>query len=125
MNFRASVSEWFLRIGIALSFLYPPFDGLTEPDAWIGYFPNFITAIPIDAHVLLHGFEVIEVILALWILSGWKIRIPSLIAAIMLLAIVAFNAQQFPILFRDVSIALAALALAFLPQARKETAVRI
>jgi hypothetical protein len=34
----------------------------------------------------------------------------------MLAAIVVFNGVQFPILFRDVSIALAALALAFLPR---------
>ncbi|MDB5265536.1 MAG: hypothetical protein JWM39_249 [Parcubacteria group bacterium] len=123
MNFKSvSLSEWLLRISIALSFLYPPFDGLSEPDAWIGYFPRFITALPIDAHLMLHGFEIIEVIIALWILSGWKIRIPSVIAALMLIAIVGFNWVQFSILFRDVSIALAALALAFFPRTQTTNA---
>lgn len=114
----ARASQILLRIGIAISFLYPPFDGLTEPEAWIGYFPAFITKLPIDSLTLLHGFEIIEVILALWILSGWKIKFPSIIAALMLIAIVAFNLNQFSILFRDVTIALAALALAFLPNTR-------
>ncbi|HEV7121240.1 MAG TPA: DoxX family membrane protein [Candidatus Paceibacterota bacterium] len=117
MNIKnVSIGEWLLRASIAFAFLYPPFDGLTEPDAWIGYFPGFINALPVDAHLLLHGFEIIEVIIALWILSGWKIRIPAILAALMLAAIVVFNGVQFPILFRDVSIALAALALAFLPR---------
>ncbi len=116
-----SIGEWFLRISIAFAFLYPPFDGLMEPNAWIGFFPSFITAIPIDAHILLLGFEAVEVVLALWILSGWKIRIPTIIAAAMLIAIVSFNAADFRVLFRDVAVALAALGLAFLPRMRRST----
>ncbi len=119
------MSQLLLRIGIAISFLYPPFDGLTNPNNWIGYFPAFITAFPIAPLTLLHGFEIIEVILAAWILSGWRIRLPSLIAALMLIAIVVFNLNQFSILFRDVTIALAALALAAFPTATHPIAPRI
>ncbi len=110
-----SIGYHFLRVGVAFAFLYPPINALSDPDSWIGYFPNFITSLPIDPLLLLHSFGALEVIIALWILSGWKIRIPSIIAAVMLIAIVVFNGAQFPVLFRDVSIALAALALAFLP----------
>jgi uncharacterized membrane protein YphA (DoxX/SURF4 family) len=107
-----SLSHGLLRIGVAFAFLYPPFDALYEPDSWIGYFPSFVTALHIDTHLLLHTFGVLEVGIALWILSGWKIRIPAVLAAALLIVIVAFNAAQFPVLFRDLAIAAAALALA-------------
>lgn len=101
-----------LRIGAAFAFLYPPIDALFNADSWVGYFPRFLLASGIPPMVLLQGFGVVEIILALWILSGWKIFWPSLVAAAMLVAIVAFNFSQLEILFRDLSIAAAALALA-------------
>ena len=117
MSFKSvSLGEWFLRIGVAFAFLYPPFDAISNPYSWIGYFPKFMLALPVDPMILLHSFGALEVVIAVWILSGWKIRIPASSAAALLVAIVAFNAVEFPILFRDVAIALAALALAFLPR---------
>jgi|SRR5581483_9391862 len=105
-----------LRIGVAFAFLYPPLDALHDPDSWIGYFPKFVTSFPIDPLVTLHSFDVLEIVLALWLLSGWKVRVPALIMAVLLIAIVAFNLPQFPILFRDLAIAFAALALACFPR---------
>jgi hypothetical protein len=107
-----TAAQWLLRVGVAFAFLYPPLDALASPDSWIGYFPQFLLASGIPSTVLLHGFGVIEVIVAVWILSGWHIEWPAAIAAAMLAAIVAFNAAQFEILFRDLAIALAAAALA-------------
>lgn len=102
-----------LRIGIAFAFLYPPLNALVDPLSWIGYFPPFVKGyVPDD--VLLHVFGVVEIALAIWILSGWKVYIPSLIASTMLLAIVVFNPGNFQVLFRDVSLAAMAFALAML-----------
>ncbi|HEV7448994.1 MAG TPA: DoxX family membrane protein [Candidatus Paceibacterota bacterium] len=101
-----------LRIGVALAFLYPPVDALSNPDSWVGYFPQFVLNSGVPSQVLLHGFGIIEVVLALWILSGWRVMWPALLATLMLVGIVAFNLSQFEILFRDVSIAAGALALA-------------
>lgn len=100
-----------LRIGVAFSFLYPPFDALRNPDSWIGYFPKFLHGTFPDA-VLLHGFGILEVTIALWILSGKKIFWPSLVAALMLVAIVITNLNNFEVLFRDLSITAMALSLA-------------
>ncbi|RJQ34279.1 hypothetical protein C4568_02955 [Candidatus Parcubacteria bacterium] len=100
-----------LRIGLAFAFLYPPFNALSNPDSWIGYFPAFMQGIVPDG-LLLHGFGVVEVIIALWLLSGWKIFWPSSVAAIMLLAIVFFNLSNFEVIFRDISIAAMAITLA-------------
>lgn len=105
------ISSLLLRIGVAFAFLYPPFNALSNPDSWIGYFPKFIHGLLPDP-VLLHGFGLVEVIIALWILSGKKIFWPSFVAGLMLLTIVIANLNNFEVLFRDLSIAAMAFALA-------------
>ena len=109
--------EWWahlaLRAGVAFAFLYPAINALFNPYSWIGYFPPFMRGYVPDM-VLLHAFGAMEVVIALWILSGKKIFWPSLAATALLLAIVVFDYHNFEILFRDLSIAAAALSLAFL-----------
>lgn len=125
--FRSSekIGQLVLRAGVALAFLYPPYDALTNPSSWVGYFPKFVLDFPLDPLITLHAFGVLEVIIAVWLLSGWKVRVPALIAAVLLLAIVGFNLPQFPILFRDVAIAFAALAIAILPRPEQAIPQRI
>jgi uncharacterized membrane protein YphA (DoxX/SURF4 family) len=111
-----ATGHFLLRVGIAAAFLYPPISALSDPIAWSGYFPAFIQGLPIDSSLLLHAFGAVEVLIALWLIWGRHLRIPAVLATLMLLAIVVFNLNDFSILFRDVSLALAALALAFLPE---------
>ena len=105
-----------LRIALAFSLLYPALRAVQNPSAWIGYFPPFVlngaATLGISPTVLLHAFGFIEVVLALWILSGKKILIPALSAAAMLAGIIICNLAQFDILFRDISILIIALVLA-------------
>jgi|SRR5665213_31086 len=103
--------DWILRIGLAFAFLYPPLDGFVDPYSWIAYFPSFVRGFVPDM-VLLHSFGAVEIIIALWLLSGWKIFWPSVLALLMLLSIVFFDRVDFEIVFRDLSIASIALALA-------------
>lgn len=110
------VANVILRAGVAFAFLYPALNALVDPYSWIGYLPNFVRAI---AHivsapdlVVLHAFGALEVVIALWILSGKKIFIPSALATLILVVIVFLNLQDFQIIFRDVSITAASLALA-------------
>ncbi len=111
---QARTAYLLLRVGAALAFLYPPFAALTgDPYSWLGYFPAFVQGFVPDL-VLLHAFGVVEVVIGLWILSGYKIFIPSLVATAMLLGIVFFNLPQFEVLFRDVSIACLTFALALI-----------
>ncbi len=105
------IANLALRIGVAFAFLYPPINALADPYAWIGYFPPFVQGYVAD-DVLLHAFGVIEVVIALWILSGWRIFWPSVVATAMLLGIVVFNPSNFQVLFRDVTIAAIPFALA-------------
>ena len=100
--------QLLLRLAVAFSFIYPAIAALIDPDSWIGYFPAFIPA----SITILHAFGALEIAIALWIVFGTRIVIPCVLAALILITIVVFNAAQFDILVRDVSIALAALALA-------------
>lgn len=113
--FSLPLPEALLRIAVAVSFLYPPLSALIDPYSWIGYFPQFLMELAGDHQMLmLHVFGGVEVLLALWILFGKRIFIPSVIAAVMLFAIVLLNWNQMEVLFRDISIALAAIALALM-----------
>ena len=116
----ARTAYLLLRVGAALAFLYPPFSALTgDPYTWLGYFPPFVQGYLPDL-VLLHAFGVIEIIIGLWILSGYKIFIPAMLATAMLLGIVAFNLSQFDVLFRDITIACLTFALALMHWPKKE-----
>lgn len=108
-------SHFALRVGAAVAFLYPPLAALNDPTSWEGYFPAFVRALPVDTLYLLHGFGLIEVILALWVLSGWRIRVPAALMTIILAAIVILDFRDIAVLFRDVSIACLTLALAAWP----------
>lgn len=108
----SNAAQWLVRIAVAFAFVYPPLDAVNNPDSWVGYFPPFMMGLGIPPEILLHSFGVVEIVIAVWILWGWRLEIPAAIAAVMLMTIVVFNAAQFEVLFRDVSIALAAAALA-------------
>jgi len=105
------VVNLILRVGLAFAFLYPPINALFDPNAWIGYFPSFLRGIVPDM-VLLHSFGLVEVVIALWILSGWRIFLPAVGAALMLLSIVVMDFAEFQVVFRDLSIGAIAVALA-------------
>lgn len=105
--------EWCLRGAVAFAFLYPPLAALSDPYSWVGYFPGFLLdAVSPSELMLLHIFGALEVALAVLILLMRRPWLPALAAAVILIAIVVVSPPQFPILFRDVSIALAAFALA-------------
>lgn len=113
-----ALTSLLLRASVAFAFLYAALDALVEPDAWLDYLPQTLTRIA-PATAELQIFAGLEIILALWILSGKKIFYASLLAALILVIIVLFNMLEFQLLFRDLSIAAAAFALAALPEAQR------
>jgi len=113
-----NIKSWFktstlLRVGVAFAFIYPAVSAWINPFSWVGYFPAFMIAV-VGSHsiVLLHIFGVVEIGIALWILFGRNILIPSTLAIVMLLGIVVFNISQIDVLFRDIPILLMAVILA-------------
>lgn len=109
-----------LRLTVAVSFLYPPVSAFFNPLTWVGYFPSFILALPISDIAILHAFGAVEAIIGVWILFGRRVFYPALAAAAILLAITVINFNQIDVLFRDIALALAALALALFEYSPKE-----
>lgn len=110
---RHEATDLLLRLGVALAFLYPPIDAVLNPYSWVGYLPSIVRDVAPEM-VVLHIFGVVEIALAVWILSGRRIFWPSVAATVILVAIVLFNLSDFEVLFRDLSIASMALALAIM-----------
>lgn len=110
---RARATYLLMRFGAAFALLYPALNAFFEPYTWLGYFPAFARGFISDL-VLLYAFGVVEIVLALWILSGIKIFWPASMATALLVAIVVFNPHEFPIVFRDLSIASLTLSLALM-----------
>lgn len=113
MENKTRYAEVLLSIGVAFAPLYAAISGFAHPENWIGFFPAFMQGIAPDS-VLLGIFGAIEIILAIWILSGWKTYVPSVIIFIVMMSIVLFNFTLMDIVFRDITIGLSALALASL-----------
>lgn len=101
-----------LKIGIAFAFIYPALSAFIDPSAWIGYVPVWIDSF-IPREIFLLIFSPIEIVVALGVLFFDR-PLPSIIAGVMLVSIVVFNYNELSTVFRDLSIALTAFALAFL-----------
>lgn len=110
---RNRLAEIFLRASVAVAFMYPAVDALFNPASWIGFFPAWMLgAFPFSDEILLHLFGASEIVIALWLLFARHIFIPSVLASIYLVGIVAFNWRFIDLLFRDISILGMSLALA-------------
>jgi cobalamin biosynthesis protein CobD/CbiB len=113
-----------LRVGLAFAFLYPPVSAYFNPLAWIGYFPSFLRNIVGSDTLLLYGFGIIEVVIALWLLWGKYIFYPAVAAVVILFGVVLFNLPQIDILFRDLVILATAVALALSNAPAKSSAFK-
>ena len=122
ISFMRLKPELLLRLGVAFAFLYPAIDAWFVPNSWIGYFPGFLlTLFKGNELVLLHAFGATGISIALWILSGKKIFIPSVLATLYLAAIVMLNFSQMEVIFRDVAIGMASAALALMSRPDSES----
>ena len=108
-----SLALFFLRLGLAAVFLYAAIAAYLNPSSWIGFFPEVIRGL-LPEGVLLMLWGIGQVVLALWLLSGWKTGISALLASLSLLGIIVTNLGALDIIFRDVAIFFAAVALTLL-----------
>ncbi len=106
-------TSWLLRIGLAFVFLYAAIASFVRPDDWIGFLPGFATTI-VDPKLLLDLFSIAQIVLAVWLLTGWWLRYAALFAAAMLAGIILANPTQLLLTFRDIGLLFAAVALAIL-----------
>jgi uncharacterized membrane protein YphA (DoxX/SURF4 family) len=112
---RLNLARLSLRIGLATVFGFAAFEALSAPDVFLTYIPDFITQL-IETEKFLPIFGAAEIVLALWLLSGFKTRYAAVVSFFLMAAIVGFNTDYFNILFRNIAIGFAALALALLEE---------
>jgi len=83
-----------------------------DPVSWKAYVPEFL---PGELREITFQISTrSELILAGWLLSGWRLVIPSLLTALFIALIVLFNLSLLDVVFRNVGLVCAALALGFL-----------
>jgi uncharacterized membrane protein YphA (DoxX/SURF4 family) len=102
----------FLRIGLATVFIYAAVSSTISPNDWVSFLPQIVRD-NFSPMLVLKAFSVIELVLAVWLLSGVYVRLAGLVCAVMLGGIVMSNFSLFAISFRDIGLIFAALALVF------------
>jgi uncharacterized membrane protein YphA (DoxX/SURF4 family) len=102
-----------LQVALAFVFWYAAYSSWTKPDEWTTYVPSIMTG-ALSALTVLKLLAVYELVLGLWLLSGRYLKYAAILSALTLAGIVVLTPSQFLTTFRDVGLALAALALAFL-----------
>ena len=123
LNNKNEIAKWFLRIGLAFVFIYASIEIYLHPSNFIKYIPaSIVNMVPMD--LFLHSFGVIEIALALWLLSGWKGEYPSIISVGLIIGIVVFNMEYFQVLFRNVAIGFGGLALLVLEMKKSSSATK-
>jgi len=111
---REYLAKFFLRTGLAVVFLYAAIAAFLDPTTWIGYLPTVFRA-----PIVLMVFSSCEIILALWLFSNKKVHAAAIISAVLMAAIVIANLAVLDVVFRDIAIFLAALALVVLSKEKK------
>jgi len=107
---RTNRSAVILRWGLAFVFFYAAIASLLDPSEWASFLPGPLASASF-APMLLTAFACYQLILAGFLFSGKKLYWSSLFSTVTLAAIVVVNFQSADIVFRDVGLALASLAL--------------
>ena len=107
------LASFMLRTGLAIPFLFVAIDATLQPEAWVGFIPFFLRNI-FPESLLLGAHALFDFTLAIWLLSGWRTKEAAILSALTLLTIIVANITVLEIVFRDVGLLLAAVALGVL-----------
>ena len=107
------LASFILRVALAVPFLFVAIDATLQPDAWIGFVPFFLRNIFPEA-LLLGAHSLMNLVLGVWLLSGWRTRYAAVLSALVLLTVIVTNLPSLDIIFRDIGLLLAAVSLALL-----------
>lgn len=112
-SFNTPVVWFLLRFGVAFTFLYASISAFINPTPWLSYFPDFIRSMTSD-DILLATWGGGELIIGIWLLTGYRIFIPSVLSAGLMLGIFIFDLKSIHIIFRNVCILCTSIALAII-----------
>lgn len=112
---KEKISYLILKIAVAFPLIYMAWGSYLRPKTFSVYVPSFLTQF-VSANILLWIISTLFVVIAAFILFEKKPFVPPLIASIFFMIIVLLNANwgkpSFDFYYKDISIALASLALA-------------
>lgn len=108
-----SLASFTLRVALAIPFLFVAIDATLQPEAWVGFIPAFVKNI-LPASLVLGAHALVDFTLGLWLLSGWKTKHAAALSALNLATIIVVNLTALDIIFRDIGLLLAAVALGVL-----------
>lgn len=100
-----------LRLGLAFVFAYASLATFADPEKFERYIPAAMNH-PWMTHWCLPAFSTFELVLAAALATGRRLVLSSTVAAVILAGITLTNPSHLDVLFRNVAIASAALALA-------------
>ena len=104
----------FIRLGIAVVFLWFGFDKFIQPVNWIGWVPNWMqTLIPISMTAFMYVQGAIETLVGVLLLFGYQVRFAAFLAAITLLGVelAMVGTGQTEMMLRDAGLLAASLSL--------------
>lgn len=105
-------ADLILRAGLAFALLFSAANAFFDPHAWIAFLPTFVRGGIFSDSLLLHTLGIVQIVLGFWLLSGRRVFVPALGAAVLFTLATLFNLGDFQVLFRDLAIAAMALSLA-------------
>ena len=109
-----AISLFFLRAGLVFVLLYAAITGLLHPEKYVKWVPpQIIDALSLHLPFFLNVFFGVEIVLALLLISKRWAYLGALVAAILLTGITLLNVDALDIVFRNVGLVCAALALYF------------
>lgn len=114
INGNNMLASLLLRLGLASVLLYASVASFMSPQDWIGYLPHFLTNHFSGHLLLLRGFSVYEIGLAVWLLTGVYLRYAAIVAALTFTGIIFTNLALLAITFRDITMVFASVALIFI-----------
>jgi len=102
-----------LQVGLAITLVYAAVAGFFEPNNWIGFLPNFLRdLVPVSDKLLLTLVGSAQIIVSIPLVVQKKPFYPAIAAAIFFGAVVVLNFGALDIVFRDIGLFFAAVALA-------------
>ncbi len=102
-----------LRIGLAIPFMYAAIAAFLHPSDWVIFFPNILRN-NIKDTTLLTWWGLFEIVLSVWLVSGKRIFIPSIVATLTLASIIVINLGSSDLIFQDIPALAAALSLSII-----------
>jgi len=110
---RKELAVFFLRAGLAFALIYVGISTFVNPNFWIGFVPSAVEII-LSKEMFLRIHGAFDILLGFWFVINKRIEYAALLTALSMFAIIAFNYKALDVIFRDITIFFAALALAVL-----------